>query len=73
MKHIFLERQIYLFLRSFCKKNHFFSKSLLQSTAFQVGYHSAFYHPSPETASQATDATLCNVFQTSQSYSLPET
>ena len=72
MKHIFLERQIYLFLRSFCKKIIFF-QNRYKSTAFQVGYHSAFYHPSPETASQATDATLCNVFQTSQLYSLPET
>ena len=51
MKHIFLERQIYLFLRSFCKKNYFF-QNRYKSTAFQVGYHSAFYHPSPDTSSR---------------------
>ena len=51
MKHIFLERQIYLFLRSFCKKIIFF-QNRYKSTAFQVGYHSAFYHQSPDTSSR---------------------
>ena len=32
-----------------------------------------YYHYCPQTASQATDATLCNVFYTNQLYSLPET
>ena len=74
MNETHFSRKANLFIFAFfCKKNHFFFFNRYKSTAFQVGYHSAFYHPSPETASQATDATLCNVFQTSQSYSLPET
>ena len=63
--HFSRKANLFIFAVFLQKKNHFF-QNRYKSTAFQVGYHSAFYHPSPETASQATDATLCTAFHARQ-------